>query len=187
MRQSPRGLSNPSTFKRFRNWMEKNCVSAEGMNKIDIDAEFGKDLSYNEAVELALHKFPTLWRIEYVREYEQRPKQIIFIHDLINKIAEGRIQVTYRKSPKIGTYYVIENRFKQKANSAKLLIEFYQTDRVDPYKLTDEEAQLAGVQSADEIRKLFEKWYGIPLPSLYRNWFKVKESSMTENENEILA
>ncbi|MGI0084539.1 MAG: hypothetical protein ACREBQ_05605, partial [Nitrososphaerales archaeon] len=90
---------------------------------------------------------------------------------------DGKVLVTYRKSPTIGTYYVIENRFKQKADSSKLLIEFYRTDRIDPSKLTDEEAQLAGIDTADQIRALFEKWYGAPIPQLYQNWFKVKEAA----------
>jgi hypothetical protein len=137
-------------------------------------------LSYKEAVEFALHEFPTFWRPEYMKEYEQRPKQIIFVRDLVRKISEGAIQVAYRKTPKIGTYYVIQNRFKQKANSSKLLIEFYQTDKVDAYKLTDEEAQLAGIATAVEIRDLFEKWYGTPIPSLYRNWFRVKEDLLSQ-------
>ena len=184
MKRSLRGLSNPSNLKRFRNWMDRNCVSEDRLKEIDVEAEFGKDLSYNEAVELAINKFPTFWKVEYLKEYEQRPKQIIFVRDLVEKISAGTIQVTYRKSPKIGTYYVIENRFKQKANSSKLLIEFYQTDSVDAYKLTDEEARLAGIESADEIRELFERWYGTPIPPLYRNWFRVKEDL---SQNEIAA
>ncbi len=174
----PRGLANPSTFRKFKEWMHRNCVSEDQIAKIDLDAEFGKDLSFNEAVEIALHKFPTLWRPEYLQQYENKPKQIIFIKDLVDKIVDGRVQVTYRKSPKIGTYYVIENRFRQKAESSRLLIEFYRTDRVDAYQLSDEEAQLAGVETAAQIRQLFEKWYGSPIPELYRNWFKIKEANV---------
>jgi hypothetical protein len=173
-------ISSPKTnsLKRFRIWMERNCIDPSQLSKIDFDTEFGMDLSYNEAIELALHKFPTLWRSQTMSEYEDKPKQIIFVKELVEKIISGKVQVTYRKSPKIGTYYVIENRFKQKHNSSRILIEFYQTDKVDAYKLTDEEAQLAGIESADKIRQLFGKWYGEPLPSLYRNWFKVKESEV---------
>lgn len=156
--------------------MCRNCVDTDQLGNIDIEAEFGKDLTYNEAIETALHKFPTLWRSDTIRDFENRPKQIIFIKDLAARILDGRILVTYRKSPKIGIYYVIENRFKQKADSARLLIEFYQTDKVDPYKLNDDEAHLAGIESAEKIRKLFEKWYGAPIPTMYRNWFKVREA-----------
>jgi hypothetical protein len=170
-----RGLSNPANMKKLRNWMERNCIEPDRLSEIDITSEFGSDLSYSEAVELAVHKFPAMWRADYLIEYGQRPKQIIFVRDLIERILNGRVQVTYRKSPKVGTYYLIENRFKQKADSSKILIEFYQTDRVDPYKLSDEEAQLAGIVSAEKIRELFEKWYGNPIPTLYRNWFKIKD------------
>ncbi len=155
--------------------MDKNCLEKDQLASIDIEGEFGKDLSYNEAVETALHKFPTLWRSDTVKDFENRPKQIIFIKNLSEKIVEGEIQVTYRKSPKIGTYYVIENRFKQKPDSSRLLIEFYQTEKVDPYNLSDDEARLAGVPSAIEIRNMFEKWYGTPIPTLYRNWFHIKD------------
>ncbi len=182
MRQGQHGLSNPSNLKKFRNWMDRNCVDQDRLNEIDIEAEFGKDLSYNEAVELALHKFPTFWRPDYLKDYEQKPKQIIFVRDLIRRLSEGQIQVTYRKTPKIGTYYVIENRFKQTANSSRILIEFYQTDKIDAYKLTDAEALLAGIESGDKIRELFEKWYGIPIPMLYRNWFKIKDLSSSKSQ-----
>ena len=178
MSQAPRGIANPVISKKFKEWMKRNCVNEEQITNIDFEAEFGKDLSYNEAIEVALHKFPSLWRPEYLQQYENKVKQIIFIRDLIGKIIDGKVQVTYRKSPKMGTYYVIENRFKQKADSSKLLIEFYKTDAVDANKLTDEEAQLAGVGTADEIRSLFEKWYGSPIPPLYRNWFKVKDAAV---------
>jgi hypothetical protein len=163
-------------MERFMNWMKKNSADPESVSALDIEAEFGKDLSYNEAVELALQKFPTMWKPESIESYERKPKQIIFVKELIEKIADGKIQVTYRKSPKVGTYYVIENRFQQKPGSSRFLIEFYRTDRVSAYNLTDEEAQLAGIESADQIRSLFEKWYGSPIPILYRNWFRVAEN-----------
>jgi hypothetical protein len=172
-----RGLANPATFDRFQKWMRKNCIDAERLNSIDLSAEFGKDLSYNEAIEFAVHKFPSLWSQEYLKEYDSRPKQIIFVKELVKKIGDGLIQVTYRKSPKIGTYYVIENRFKQNSSSAKLLIRFYQTEKVDAYKLNDDEAMLAGVESASKIRLMFEKWYGSPIPTLYRNWFKTVQGA----------
>ncbi|MGI0092230.1 MAG: hypothetical protein ACREBS_11035 [Nitrososphaerales archaeon] len=174
-----RQLSNPKIMERFVSWMQENCVEPDGLRMIDVNTEFGKDLSYSEAIELAFQKFPTLWRsVSKARNQQQnnKPKQIIFVSELVQKIIDGTVQVTYRKSPKVGMYYVIENRFTQKSDSAKLLIEFYRTDRVDAYDLSDEEAQLAGVETADKIRLLFEKWYGSPIPTLYRNWFKITAS-----------
>lgn len=119
-----------------------------------------------------------MWSSGISGSFRDKPKQIVFVKDLVNKIISGQVQVTYRKAPKIGSYYVIENRFRQKSESSKILIEFYQTDRVDPYKLSDEEAQLAGIESADKIKELFGKWYGDPIPELYRNWFRVKETTV---------
>jgi len=171
-----RHISDPKARERFISWMTENSLDPGNLDEIDIEAEFGTDLTFNEAVELALQKFPTLWKNESAVRSENKPKQIIFVKDLVQKISQGKISVTYRKSPKVGTYYVMENRFRQKSDSARLLIEFYRTDRVNPYDLSDEEAQLAGIERADEIRALFEKWYGKPIPMLYRNWFKVRDA-----------
>jgi len=155
--------------------MGENSLSLGNLDVIDIEAEFGTDLTLNEAIQLALQKFPGFWKSDSL-DSNGKPKQIIFVKELVQKISAGMIQVTYRKSPKVGMYYVIENRFRQKSDSAKILIEFYRTDRVNAYDLSDEEAQLAGIESAEEIRSLFEKWYGKPLPLLYRNWFRVREN-----------
>ncbi|MCL5066934.1 MAG: hypothetical protein M1368_01095 [Thaumarchaeota archaeon] len=174
--QARKGLANENTLRRFKKWMQENCHNPDDLVGIDVGAEFAQDLTFSEAVELALHKFPSMWRVDAVEKYENKPKQIIFVKQLVQKIVVGEVQVTYRKTPKVGTYYVIENRFKQKPDSSRVLIEFYQIDRVDPYKLTDEEARLAGVESAEKIRELFSKWYGTPIPALYRNWFRVKET-----------
>jgi hypothetical protein len=154
-------------------WLRENSLSPENLDLIDVEAEFGSDLTYNEAVQLALQKFPGIWKVDSSTTRDSKPKQIIFVKDLIEKISDGKVQVTYRKSPKVGMYYVINNRFKQKPDASKLVIEFYRIDRVDPYELSDDEARLAGIETADEIRSLFEKWYGSPIPGLFRNWFRV--------------
>src|SRR5690242_2889325 len=125
-----RRLSDPKIMLRFREWIKQNSISKSASGDLDIEAEFGKDLSYNEAIELALQKFPTIWKSDSIQKYENKPKQIIFVRELIQKIENGEIQVTYRKSPKVGVYYVIENRFRQKSESSRILIEFYRTDRV---------------------------------------------------------
>jgi len=154
--------------------MKENSLDPGNLDEIDVESEFGVDLTYNEAVDLAIQKFPTFWKTESAIRSENKPKQIIFVKELVSKISEGKISVTYRKYPKVGMYYVMENRFTQKSDSARLLIEFYRTDRVNPYELTDEEAMLAGIEGAAQIRALFEKWYGSPIPMLYRNWFRVR-------------
>ncbi len=150
-------------------------MSPESLDHVDIEAEFGTDLTFDEAVALAIQKFPGIWKADPDSLRDSKPKPIIFVKELIEKISDGKVQVTYRKSPKVGTYYVIDNRFKPKSENS-LLIEFYRTDRVNAYELTDEEARLAGIDSASQIRSLFEKWYGSPIPGLFRNWFRVLDS-----------
>jgi hypothetical protein len=108
-----------------------------------------------------------------------KPKQIIFVKDLAERIESGSVKVTYRKTRKVGTYYVTHNRFKK--ISPNLLIEFYKHEKVDAYSLTDDEAVLAGVSDAPTIRKMFEKWYGTPIPPLYRNWFRIIGKLEKEN------
>jgi hypothetical protein len=106
--------------------------------------------------------------------FEVQPKQIVFVKELAEKIVGGSMKVTYRKTRKAGYYYVTANRFKK--GPSNIVIEFFHSEKVDPYQLTDEEACLAGVPDAQSIRKMFEKWYGSPIPSLYRNWFRVVKS-----------
>jgi len=168
-----RRISDPKIKEKFTEWIRENLTAPEALDFIDVEAEFGTDLTFDEAVRLATQKFPGIWKTDSQNSKDSKPKQIIFVKELVDKISDGTVQVTYRKSPKVGMYYVIENRFRQKSDSAKLLIEFYRTDRVDAYELTDEDAQLAGINSASEIRNLFEKWYGSPIPGLFRNWFRV--------------
>jgi hypothetical protein len=162
-------------MKKLRNWMERNSVDKDRLNEIDIDAELRSDLSYSEAVELAIHKFPAMWREDFLRDYEQMPKQIIFVHDLVDRIIEVTCKLPIEKVRRCGHTILLKIDSSRNPIHQEFLIEFYQTDKVDPYKLSDEEAQLAGVESAQKIRELFEKWYGNRIPTLYRNWFKVKD------------
>jgi|SRR5579872_3919035 len=168
-------ISDPKTKDEVVQWLRENSLSPENLDLIDVEVEFGTELTFDEAIQLAMQRFSGIWKVAAVSR-DSKPRQIIFVKDLVDKIADGKIQVTCRKSPKVGTYYVMDNRFRKKSDSAKLLIEFYRTDRVNPYKLTDDEARLAGIQTADEIRSLFQKWYGSPIPGLYRNWFRVHEN-----------
>jgi len=174
-RKMSKRISDPRTMEKFRDWLKDNSLSPGNLDLIDINAEFGTDLTFDEAVQLAVQKFPGIWKSNNSSR-DSKPKQIIFVKELVDKISDGSVQVTYRKTAKIGMYYVIDNRFRQRADSAKLLIEFYRTDKVNAYELSDEEARLAGIQSADEIRTLFEKWYGSPIPELFRNWFRVLDN-----------
>ena len=160
---------------RFENWVKKNIADPDQYDKIDWDAEIGSDLTYSESIEMAIYKFPTLWKSDTLESQTKQVKQIVFIKPLVEKIRQGEVQVTYRKSPKFGVYYVVYNRFKPKTSDSPI-IEFYKTEKVNPYHLSNDEAKLAGVDTSKEIITLFEKWYGSPSPELFRNWFSVKEA-----------
>jgi hypothetical protein len=88
-------------------WMNENSFAPGNLDEIGVEAEFGADLTYSEAIEPALQKFPTFWKNESTTKSENKPKQIIFVNELIQKISEGKVSVANRKSPKVGMYYVM--------------------------------------------------------------------------------
>ncbi|GBC75254.1 hypothetical protein HRbin06_00570 [archaeon HR06] len=147
-------------------WIKKNISDYELLSKIDFRSEYDPKLTFNENITLLKEKYPGIWKGE-----EERIKRIVFLDFIIQKILNFEVKVTYRKTPKYGLYYVVNNRFKGKP---VCLIEFYHTEAVDPYKLTDDDAKLAGIDTAEEIIKLFKKWYKEPLPTMWRNWFRLK-------------
>ena len=159
----------------FENWAKRNIADPDQYDKIDWDAEIGSDLTYSESIEMALYKFPTIWKSDTLESQTKHVKLIVFIKPLIVKIRQGEVQVTYRKSPKFGVYYVVDNRFKPRTSDSPI-IEFYKTEKANPYHLSNDEANLAGVDTSKEIITLFERWYGSPAPELFRNWFRVRES-----------
>jgi|SRR3970040_525412 len=165
-----------SSWDRFEKWVKENLADPDQYDRIDWATEIGSDLTYSEAIEMALYRFPTLWKDDIIDEQTKRIKQIVFIKPLIGKIRNGEIQVTYRKGPKFGIYYVVNNRFKPRTDDCPI-IEFHKTEKVNPYNLSDDEARLAGVDTAKEIVDLFERWYGKPAPELFRNWFSVREDA----------
>jgi hypothetical protein len=101
----------------------------------------------------------------------EHTKRIVFTEALIEQI-QGRAEVTYRKFKLNGLYHLASSRFKREEANAPVIY-VYRTEEIDPYILTDDDAKLAGVESAEEIRRLFESWYGKPIPHLYRNWFRL--------------
>lgn len=165
-----------TSIRRFEKWVKANIADPDQYDKIDWATEIGNDLTCSEMIEMALYKFPVLWKREALPEHTRRIKRIIFIKSLMDKIQQGEIQATYRKTPKFGVYYVVDNRFRTKDGKWPI-IEFYKTEKVNPYELTNDQAKLAGINKATEIIELFEKWYGKPTPELFRNWFVVKEST----------
>jgi len=174
MRRDSSTLKNPQKWGRFMKWVQDSLRDPDAFDKVDWTEEVDKTLTYNEAIELAMSRFPGLWKDDAQQEFYNRVKQIIFIKPLVGKILNGEAVVSYRRTPKLGYYYVKTNRFR-KEDEPRIILEFYRTERVDPYRLTDRDAGLAGIETVEDILALFRKWYGDPLPSLYRNWFRIVE------------
>jgi hypothetical protein len=101
-----------------------------------------------------------------------RVRKIVFVKRLIEKLQKGEITVTYRTSPKSGRYRPSTSRFKS-GEVSELIIEFYKSEIVNPYDLRDEDAQKAGIETANELRTLLSGWYGDPIPKIFRNWFRI--------------
>ncbi len=168
---------DPRLAERVRRWV-KNSAAPDAYSRIDWDTEIDSALSFNENINLLLEKFPEAWRETSVKEYYLHIKQIIFVTPLIEKMLRGEIQCTYRTTPKHGYYYVLHSRFtKTHLKNPVCIIEVYKTEPVDPRLLTDQEARYAGVDTGEDIRALFRRWYGELLPNpMWRNWFHLKEN-----------
>ena len=163
-------LEDDKSWNSFKKWVKENLCEPDIFDKIDWDMLVDRSLSFEEAVDEIRHQLPSIWLD--IEEAGRRIKKIVFIKPLIDKIKLGEVQVTYRNKPKTGVYYVVSNRFKNE--EPEVFIEFYKNEVVDVDNLTDEDAQLAGVETADELKKLLYKWYGRGA-TIYRNWFRVKQ------------
>lgn len=162
-------LEDDENWSSFKRWVKENLCEPDIFDKIDWDMLVDRSLSFEEAADEIKRQLPSIW-VDTERAGE-RVKKIVFIKPLIEKIKLGEVQVTYRNKPKTGVYYVVSNRFK--GEEPEVYIEFYKNEVVDVDKLTDREAQLAGVETADELRRLLSKWYGRGA-TIYRNWFRVR-------------
>ena len=67
-----RRISDPKTREKFVEWMTENSLDPGNLDEIDVEAEFGTDLTYNEAVDLAVQKFPTFWKNESTTRTENK-------------------------------------------------------------------------------------------------------------------
>jgi len=162
-------LEDDESWSSFKRWVKENLSEPDIFDKIDWDMLVDRSLSFEEAVNEIRRQLPSIW--VDTEQAGERIKKIVFLKPLIEKIKLGEVQVTYRNKPKTGVYYVVSNRFK--GEEPEVFIEFYKNEVVDVDKLTDREAQLAGVETADELRRLLIKWYGKGA-TIYRNWFRVK-------------
>jgi len=170
MNYSRDDLEDDESWNSFKRWVKENLCEPDIFDKIDWDMLVDRTLSFEEAVDEIRRQLPSIWLD--TEQVSGRVKKIVFIKPLIEKIKLGEVQVTYRNKPKTGVYYVVSNRFK--GEEPEVFIEFYKNEVVDVDKLTDREAQLAGVETADELRRLLFKWYGKDA-TIYRNWFRVKQ------------
>lgn len=104
-------------------------------------------------------------------------KRIFFIKPLIEKLrSQTPPKVSYRNARKHGIYKVYSGgRFHPKDEG--ITVEFYKSEEVDPCNLTDHDAQLAGIPTAEKLLKLFRRWYGDVPTKMYRNWLRVVEDA----------
>ncbi|MEM3734849.1 MAG: ASCH domain-containing protein [Nitrososphaerales archaeon] len=170
MKRNCGNLGDEDSWGCFKRWLKENLCEPDIYDKIDWDALVDRSLSFEEAADEVRRLLPSIW-ID-AEQGEKKIKKIVFIKPLIEKIRRGEIQVTYRNRMLSGIYYIASNRFKEE--KPKIFIEIYRSEEVDVNKLTDEEAQLAGIETAEELRSLLAKWYGGDA-KIYRNWFKVKQ------------
>ncbi len=148
---------------RIERWIDSNIISEELKSAIPIDG-IADTFTYREAIGWLERSYPGFWK------KGKKAKRIVFVKELVPKLIRGEIKVTYRTRPKHGLYYVVESRFRREVRA---LIEFYRSDVIEMDELTDEDARLAGVETAERLRCLFLKWYGRVPEKVYRNWFRL--------------
>ncbi|MEM2904680.1 MAG: hypothetical protein QW057_07730 [Candidatus Bathyarchaeia archaeon] len=99
-------------------------------------------------------------------------KRIFFAHPgIVEKIKAQEVKCTYRRNAKSGLYEVYTGgRFHPKPTD--LIIEVYCAEAVETVKLTDADAQLAGVPTARELLEYLGRWYGVVPETVIRNWYR---------------
>lgn len=166
-------LETLSNWERFLKWVKANLKDSSVFDRIDWSAEVDRSLTLDEAIGDVRSRFADIWKD---KGGKNKVKQIVFIEPLIDKIIAGEVTVTYRGSPKSGYYYVVDNRFK-KTKERMVIIELYKSELVDPKRLSDKDALAAGIETSSSLLKLLQKWYGNPLPKIYRNYFRLVDHS----------
>lgn len=99
-------------------------------------------------------------------------RRILFIRRLVEQLRGPHPPaVSYRLTKKHGPYRVQSGgRFHPKDEG--VVVVFSRSETVDPIKLTDKDAQLAGIKTREELLRLVKRWYrGIP-ERMYRNWIQ---------------
>jgi len=104
---------------------------------------------------------------------ESMPRIFFALPDLIEKIGRREVSVTYRTHRlKEGCVYEVHRGSRHRSLPTGMRIRILEAEAVDASRLTDEDARLAGIDSAEALRALFLRWYGTKSPPrLFRNRF----------------
>lgn len=102
-------------------------------------------------------------------------KRIFFIKPLIEKLrSDNPPTVTFRTRRKQGLYMAHSGgRFHAKPEN--IIIKVWCSSIIDTKDLTDQDAQEAGIDSVQELFKLFRKWYSKVPAEMYKNRFVIVE------------
>jgi acyl carrier protein len=153
--------------KRFLKWFKDRL--GDSFDLVD-PQEFDPSLSTAELMDEAEKKFGLLMK----KDEAVRVRRLVVISSLIPKIPLGEKWATYRNRPlALGPYVVVCSRWGCRHNPRCPQV-FVEVTKVEPFELsgmTDEDAQLAGVESAEELKRMLVRWYGLN-PRIYRNWFR---------------
>lgn len=96
-------------------------------------------------------------------------KRIWFIPELIEKLrSQTPPRCTYRKTRKQGLYRVVRGSWHRPQDTG-IIIHIDGNEPVNPRALTDEDAQQAGIDTAQELHRLFRRWYGGLPEKMFRN------------------
>lgn len=165
-------MTSPKLQGKIGGWIRENILGPEYLDQVDLLSEIDSSLTPSENIALLQKRFPTLWRSEEV----ERPKQLILVSRLIDKVLSQDKACTYRPKRLAGTYYLVPTRFNGR-DRARALIEVFHVEEIQrPEEITDEEARWAGVSGRKDLFELFQKWYGTTSAIKFRNWFRVLES-----------
>lgn len=68
-------ISDPKTGEKFNDWLRENSLMPENLDLIDIEAEFGNDLTFDEAVGLAMQSSQDFGNLNRVLLVIQSPNR----------------------------------------------------------------------------------------------------------------
>jgi len=95
--------------------------------------------------------------------------------DPLGKIQRGEKVTTLRKTRKRGIYELADGGSRFKPHRTGVFIEFYQSDKVDPRDLTDEQWQADGIDAprSQNGLALLTHFYGTGPSEMFLNHFRL--------------